>query len=160
MSGSGWHWDCHACGSCQGPGPWPVVQVVPAPRGLSGWGPEQGGPHGSWWPRAGLRVSETHSSSAQGLPGLGPWQVCPLDAPGRVGGELGLGWPLCPLPEGRPPGRADPLSAGRAPAAHSLGSKGGRDVETESRLFLAWKKTYCPSLLTRREKLAGGRKSC
>lgn len=109
------------------------------------------------WPQG---LEETDSSSLQGPPGLGPGQVCLLDALGRVGGELGLGWPLCPLPTGRPPGRADPLSVGRAPTAHSLGSKGGRDVETESRLFLAWKKTYGPSLLTRREKLAGGRKSC
>lgn len=151
----------------------PRLWLLPGPGttacgagGAGPLGPERPAARAGWpmrvlaatgWPQG---LEETDSSSLQGPPGLGPGQVCPLDAPDRVGGELGPGWPLCPLPTGRPPGRADPLSVGRAPTAHSLGSKGGRDVETESRLFLAWKKTYCPSLLTRREKLAGGRKSC
>lgn len=115
---------------------------------------EQGGPRWSRWPRAGLRVSETHSTSAR--------RVFPAWALGRcvrrmlqAGWGAWAGWPLCPLPEG-PPGRADPLSVGRAPAAHSLGSKGWERRGNRISPFPGLEKTYCPSLLTRREKLAGG----
>ena len=77
-----------------------MVQVVQGPWGLSGWWPEQGGPCGSWPPRAGLRVSRRLTAA--------PCRVLPAWALGRCvcwmlragwAGSSGWAGPCAPSPQ-------------------------------------------------------------
>lgn len=164
-------------GLARAPGWWPVVQVV-----LGSWGPVPGGGHQTGWRLAALEHRGLHCRPccdqwpvSHGLASGGCGETCKWPGLGscqprawgrcvrwlllwvRTAGKLWVpGWPSAP-PACPHPQAVLTHFQGRAPAAHSSGARGGRDVETESRLFLAWKESYSPTLLTPREKQEGGR---
>lgn len=100
-----------------------------------GWRGAQGQRPGEH--RAGRRCGQLPRWPAQAWGRCAGWLLLWALCRGRILG-LTLHVPYsCPHP--RPPGRADPLWAGRAPAAPGAG--GGDTRKPNPALFLAWKKT-------------------
>ena len=115
LPGSGAWWgssDWLAVGSLGAP--WPALPTLLQPVARQ--------------PRAGIRglLRDLQVAWTGVLPAQGLGQVCLLVAAMGEDGRKGLGprLALCAPRLPLPPGSADPLSAGRAPAAHSSGSKG------------------------------------
>lgn len=115
LLGSGAWWgasDWLAVGSLGAP--WPALPTLLRPVACQ--------------PRAGIRglLRDLQVARPGVLPAQGLGQVCPLVAAMGEDGRKALGprLALCAPRLPPPPGSADPLSAGRAPAVHSSGSKG------------------------------------